>query len=260
MRKPYLLGSTFAAIVCFLFSSAVSAVEVNVLAKVSDFGYALELEIQDFANASAIDLVHPDPDIGTLPLIFDSGENNWDVEAEGLTLSGVGDFFDTTFDFVITHSGGSSIYTAERYGPPGSDQFPTRATSLTISPSANPLRPTASWTGGDDSADAMIITYQLGDDEFTDGFEAPEIDGMRTLGQDLAPGTYEVALGFYYLFNPFSLSITSGDDVLGVSEINPFTVGETFSSTTVVPIPPAVWLFGAGLLSLFGIARKKKVV
>lgn len=255
MKKPYLLGSTFAAIGCFLFSSAACAVGVNVLAKVSDFGYALELEIEDFTNASAIDLVHPT--FGTLPLIFDSGENNWDVESEGLTLSNVGDFFDTTFDFDITHSGGTSIYTAARYGPPGADQFPDRATSLTISSSANPLRPTASWTGGDNTADVMIITYQMGDDEFTDGFETPEIDGTRTIAQDLLPGTYEAALGFYYFFTPFSLSLTSGDDVLGVSEINPFTVGETFSSTTVVPIPATVWLFGSGLLGLFGFARKK---
>ncbi len=28
---------------------------------------------------------------------------------------------------------------------------------------------------------------------------------------------------------------------------------------TVVPVPPAVWLFGSGLLGLIGIARKKKV-
>jgi len=46
--------------------------------------------------------------------------------------------------------------------------------------------------------------------------------------------------------------------MLGVTEIDPATVGDTFSSTTVVPIPAAVWLFGTGLLGLFGMARKKR--
>ena len=32
----------------------------------------------------------------------------------------------------------------------------------------------------------------------------------------------------------------------------------TFFVTTVVPIPPAVWLFGSGLLGLIGVARHKK--
>ena len=27
---------------------------------------------------------------------------------------------------------------------------------------------------------------------------------------------------------------------------------------TVVPIPPAIWLFGSGLIGLVGIARRKK--
>ena len=31
-----------------------------------------------------------------------------------------------------------------------------------------------------------------------------------------------------------------------------------FSAAAVVPIPPAVWLFGSGLLGLIGIARRKK--
>jgi hypothetical protein len=28
--------------------------------------------------------------------------------------------------------------------------------------------------------------------------------------------------------------------------------------TTVIPVPPALWLFGSGLLGLVGIARRKK--
>jgi len=31
-----------------------------------------------------------------------------------------------------------------------------------------------------------------------------------------------------------------------------------FAAASPVPIPPAVWLFGSGLLGLVGIARRKK--
>ena len=253
--KSRLLGALCATSGVLWLSSGVHAAQVGVFAKVSVFGYALEVEINDFTNASAIDLVHPT--FGRLPLIFDSGEANWDVESEGLMLSDVDAFFDTTFDFDITHSGGSSVYTADRFGPPGAGNFPDFASSLTVSTSTNPLRPTASWTGGDDSADAMIITYEKSNDEFTDGFETPELNGTRTIGRDLEPGDYDVTLGFYFFFEPLLLSLTSGDDVLGVTQVDLVTVGETFSSTTVVPIPAAVWLFGTGLLGLFGIARKQ---
>lgn len=253
--KSRLRGAVGTAIFSLLFSSGLYAAQINALAKVSVFGYALELEINDFANASAVDLVHPT--FGTLPLIFDSGEGNWDVEAEGLELSDVNSFFDNTFNLDITHTGGASLYTADRLGPPGAGAFPDPASSLTVSASTNPLRPTANWTGGDASANSMIITYEKGDDEFTDGFEPPEVDGTRTIGQDLAPGTYDVTLGFYSFLDPFGLSLTSGDDVLGVTAIDPAMVGETFASATVVPLPAAAWLFGSALFGLIGIARRK---
>ena len=48
-------------------------------------------------------------------------------------------------------------------------------------------------------------------------------------------------------FTSFSLVKTSTDDGFGVDRI--------FLSQ--VPIPPALWLFGSGLLGLIGIARKK---
>jgi hypothetical protein len=34
--------------------------------------------------------------------------------------------------------------------------------------------------------------------------------------------------------------------------------GEVTSLTTVVPIPPALWLFGSGLLALVGMTRRKQ--
>jgi hypothetical protein len=254
-----LAGAVCAVTGGLLLSCGVHAAQVGVFAKVSAGQvYAIEAEINDFTNASAIDLVHPTA--GTFPLIFDRGEENWDVVSEDLTLSELNAFFDETFDFEITHGGGLSIYTAARFGPPGADRFPEPASSLTVGPSTNPFRPTASWTGGDETADFMIINYGKGDDEFTDGIEAPEADGARTLGQDLEPGTYEVTLGFYALFDPFSLSLIEGDDVLGISEVDPAMVGETFSSTTVVPLPASIWFLisGLGTLALTQLRKTKQ--
>jgi hypothetical protein len=153
-----IVGAVCAMTGGLLLSCGVHAAQIGVFAKVSVGQiYAIEVEINDFTNASAVDLVHPTA--GTFPLIFDSGERNWDAVSEDLTLSEVDAFFDETFDFEITHGGGLSIYTAARFGPPGADNFPEPASSLIVSPSTNPSRPTASWSGGDETADSMIITY-----------------------------------------------------------------------------------------------------
>lgn len=39
---------------------------------------------------------------------------------------------------------------------------------------------------------------------------------------------------------------------------NGYDVWAKFNIVTAVPIPPAIWLFGSGLLGLIGIARRKK--
>ena len=50
-------------------------------------------------------------------------------------------------------------------------------------------------------------------------------------------------------FTSFSLVKTTTDDGFGVDKI--------FLSQATVPIPSAVWLFGSGLISLIGFARRK---
>ena len=237
--------------------SAAQAVEVFVSAKETALGtFAIEVEVQDFFGADTIDLVHPI--FGTFGLALDIGEGNWDIEAEDLDFSEVEAFFDTTFDFQINDMGNQSVYRAARVGPPGPGDFPMPADVLIVTPSANPLRPTAQWVGGDDTADAMIISYATGDDEFTDGFEAAEADGSRTLSFDLAPGFYDAAIGFYFFFGTFPLDLISGDDVLGISEFELASVGETFSGVQIVPVPAAAWLLLSGLGSLVAFRRRKK--
>lgn len=239
-------GALFAALGSLLLAPGAQAVQITTLTKFSG-AYSVELEINDFPNAAAVDLVHPDS--GRQSLVFDSGEGNWDLEIEGLTLAQLNAFFGDSFALEITRESSLSVYTADVFGAFDATDFPQRASSLTVGPSANPLRPTATWVGGDETVDAMIITYEKGDDEFTDGFEPPEADGSRTIGQDLEPGDYGVTLGYYSFLEPVSLALTEGDDVLGISEILPATVAETFSSTTVVPLPAAAWL----LISAFAI-------
>jgi hypothetical protein len=249
---------TLCGLVLFgLVSAGAQAAQVNVFAKATFLGtYAVELEISDFADADSVDLVHPD--LGTFPLAFDSGESNWDVEAEDLSLSDLGAFFDTTFQLVIDlSSGGQSIYEGARVGPPGAGDFPTPALSLSVVPSSSPERPTASWIGGDGSAGQMIITYASADDEFTNGFETAEANSSRDLNQDLAIGVYDVSLGFYNFLDPAALTLLTGDDVLATNQLNLANVGETFTGYTVVPLPGALWLLLSGLGSLV-IARGRR--
>lgn len=53
--------------------------------------------------------------------------------------------------------------------------------------------------------------------------------------------------------------ISSGDSVTGVDSFGlGFDATWDFSTYSVVPFPAAVWLFGSGLIGLFGLARRKK--
>ena len=53
--------------------------------------------------------------------------------------------------------------------------------------------------------------------------------------------------------------MSSGGSVTGVDSLGlGFNATWDFSTYSVVPVPPAVWLFGSGLIGLIGIARRKK--
>ncbi len=248
-----LWGAGCAAIVGSLMTFSAQAALVNVFAKVNAGGYAAEFEVADFSDANTINLITP-VSPAPIPLIFDVGEANWDAEAEDLDLAELGAFFDSTFDLEINHAGGQSIYRGTSVGAPGPDDFPQPAAFLIADD--NPT-PTAQWSNGEDMADALIITYASGDNEFTDGFDfAPVPTGSQTLSFPLEPGFYEVALGFYFDFGAVPLTLITGDDVLGVDTYNLASVGETFSSTQIVPVPAAAWLFLSGLGALATIRRR----
>lgn len=251
------LGRAAGAIIAgsTLAFSAQAAI-VNVFAKVTASGtYAVEVEVAEFVNASAIELVNDAA--GRVPLAFDSGEGNWDAEAEDLDLDEIGAFFSTTFDLEIFHSGGQSIYRAESLGPPGPGDFPFPAFVFFVDDQPTP---TAEWRDADDTVDAFIITYASGNDEFTDGFFFPVEDGTQTLSFPLEPGFYDVAFGAYFFFDPASLNLLTGDDVLGVDTYNLATVAENFTSTEIVPLPAAAWLMLSGLGALVSLGRRRNAV
>ena len=59
--------------------------------------------------------------------------------------------------------------------------------------------------------------------------------------------------------NILSAYTQSGDDGALQAFIEKKSVGvEVDIITTVIPVPAAIWLFGSGLLSLVGMARRKK--
>ncbi len=98
-------------------------------------------------------------------------------------------------------------------------------------------------------------------------------DYVQIVGQP-PPGTLTGSFVFEYGV-PFDLSsflTLSGDNQISMDYDNTATlsrfvlpVGASLTSssghlytTSTIPVPPAVWLFGSGLLGLIGIARRKK--
>jgi hypothetical protein len=85
-------------------------------------------------------------------------------------------------------------------------------------------------------ADGLIVEWGMSAKDIADSHvissSLPPITGLPTVPADSASNDAAAWLYAYVVDNP--------------------------GTWTVVPIPPAVWLFGSGLLGLIGIARKKK--
>ena len=74
------------------------------------------------------------------------------------------------------------------------------------------------------------------------------IGGMTTVGNEIWVGS---------AISPEIFRLDSSGNPLGPI-FAPLPYGEIGGMTTVVPIPPALWLFGSGMLGLVGMARRKK--
>lgn len=254
--KSRLLVSFAIAGIAAIATSA-NADTLTILAKFDGSDFRTEIEI--VGSPMAYSAVAVDTAAGTEALEPDAGETQWDAESNNINLAELNSFVTSPITFRFFTNGGATESIYSLAAPTAADlvtgDFPVRGTSLDVTLSANPLRPTATWAGGDPSADALFLTYQ---DLFTfDEFGDPSLDPSTnptsyTLQQDLVPGTYEAALGFWTLFSMPTLSLQSGPPVFFPEADEVFFVlaGETlFSPVDIVPIP----LPAAGLLFPFAL-------
>ena len=92
----------------------------------------------------------------------------------------------------------------------------------------------------DESVEGRYISYGLYEDE----------DGLLRLLGTLINLSFDPDLHVVYGTNfngEYEIYRTEGYSIAGVYMVR----------TEVVPVPPAVWLFGSGLLGLIGLARRK---
>lgn len=79
--------------------------------------------------------------------------------------------------------------------------------------------------------------------------------GTGTLGS--------VDLGVFAFFQGAQVFLDDGSQVDGTPGFNSFSVGPAtvsvdYTYTPTVPVPAAVWLFGSGLVALFGFSKRKR--
>ncbi len=112
----------------------------------------------------------------------------------------------------------------------------------------------------------------LNDDAFDDGFLVPAdpVSGFQydsLLMANLDAGEYTVALMPFPIFPENTLAdgfqVFDAQDLNGRSDfwaldIDGVSVATEASVVSAVPIPAAVWLFGTGLIGLFGMMKIKK--
>jgi hypothetical protein len=270
IRITFVLG-VVAPLSILLFLGAFAAVDASsltILGKFDGTGYRTEIEV--VSDPGAYFAVGVDLSGGTQFLEPDAGEIQWDIESDNISLLELNGFLgsDILLRFITNGGGTESVYTLA--APVSTDlvnaDFPDRATNLNVTLSANPSRPTATWTGGDPTADLLFLTYQdvFSFDEFGDAPLDPSTNPTTyTLQQDLAAGSYEATLAYWGLFSNPELMLTSGPDVFSpaANDVALVLVGETLFSPVVippVPVPAAVWLFGSSLV-LLGWVRRKAV-
>ena len=80
------------------------------------------------------------------------------------------------------------------------------------------------------------------------------------------PDPVKIGDTFFYLMSQNVVDMGSMETCISISYTGSCSIGidngviepANVSGWSVVPVPPAVWLFGSGLIGLIGIARRKK--
>jgi len=271
MSDIFARGASVSRVFLFFgFLLVTTAVRADTLTMLAIFDgtadFLVEMEIT--GAGGAYDAIGVDTAIGTQPFAPDAGEIQWDFQSGEVSLTDLNAFFTSsiTLRFFTNGGGTESVYSMSPPTSPdlAANDFPVPGANLNVTLSADPQRPTATWTGGDSTADLLFLTYQ---DIFTeDEFGDPPLDPStsptsQTLQQDLVPGTYEATLGFWTLFANPSISLVSGPDVFAPAgdDINFVLVGATyFSPVHIAPIPiPAAGLLFPFALLLLGFVRNR---
>jgi len=253
---------------CLAFSAAIDANTLTILGKYDGTAYRTEFEITSDPGA----YVAVGVDIGgsTEALEPDSGEAQWDIESDNISLGELNSLLGANIIFrIFTGDISSPIESVYAVAPSVTTplvnaDFPDRGANLDVAPGVNPFRPTATWTGGDSTADALFLTYQ--DLTTLDEFGDPSLDPSAnptsyTIQQDLLPGTYEATLAFWALDANPALTLQSGPDVFtpAADDVSFVLVGETlFSPVFVVPVPAAAFLFPSGLWAGLAWMRRRR--
>jgi len=117
--------------------------------------------------------------------------------------------------------------------------------SATVSTDPTPLEP---------KSDDETTIYQ----GLIDGNVARTLwDDPKTITAPVGSNSESINFGFTAL----EIAPESIDSTIGTTITFALSAGDSASVTsnfTVVPVPPAVWLFGSGLLGLVGIARRRR--
>ncbi len=110
----------------------------------------------------------------------------------------------------------------------------------------------------DFGADVTNVSFDITSDEIaignSSGTVTAYLDGAIVGSLDLFGDGDPVTLNLIDL-SAFGMI----DQLVLTSSLDPAGLGFDNFSFTAVPVPAAVWLFGSGLLGLFGIARRKKL-
>ena len=85
------------------------------------------------------------------------------------------------------------------------------------------------------------------------GNETKQSSFMTNSGQGVAFGWQDQSLSFTATAETQSLSFQVAPDIF----VDRIDLGLDGVSVSVIPIPPAVWLLGSGLIGLLGISRRK---